>query len=427
MSSVLEVLVSEVTAYLSKQSYEEAGALMAKAREQLGKAGSGGALDHLLATLQPGPHTIAVAGLLRARLLHTPASDNVDMLHATVAEFVAECDLAQLVHCQGSVCDLLEEYVRLLCGAGCPLRGIRVLRTAVTKLRRCHSSHHLTGAHPLLLRLCLTSLCLRPALTLLGGLCAECPPPSDGVTTARYLQYWYYGGLVYCAVKQWGRARHCLLLAVTAPALAVSQVMLEAYRRLVLVQLMIDGKTPVLPKHASHVVSRLVRPACQPYHDLALAFQASPAALSAALANHAAALTRDGTLPLARQLLRQRKRHDIRQLTRTFLTLSLQDVAGRAGLGGPEEAQHHLTAMIEEGEIEASINQRDGMVLFRDSAPQDTPRTLELLHDKMQEAVKLEELIVGMEEDIRLNPAYVQKVFSPGDEEHLLLASMNQC
>ncbi len=51
---------------------------------------------------------------------------------------------------------------------------------------------------------------------------------------------------------------------------------------------------------------------------------------------------------------------NIRRLTKTFLTLSLADVASRAGLSGPEEAEKWLVIMIEEGSIFASISQKDG-------------------------------------------------------------------
>jgi len=51
---------------------------------------------------------------------------------------------------------------------------------------------------------------------------------------------------------------------------------------------------------------------------------------------------------------------NIRRLTKTFLTLSLADVASRAGLSGPNEAEKWLVIMIEEGSIFASISQKDG-------------------------------------------------------------------
>lgn len=51
---------------------------------------------------------------------------------------------------------------------------------------------------------------------------------------------------------------------------------------------------------------------------------------------------------------------NIRRLTKTFLTLSLADVASRAGLSTPEEAEKWLVIMIEEGSIFASISQKDG-------------------------------------------------------------------
>jgi len=53
---------------------------------------------------------------------------------------------------------------------------------------------------------------------------------------------------------------------------------------------------------------------------------------------------------------------NIRRLTKTFLTLSLADVATRAGLSCPKEAEKWLVIMIEEGSIFASISQKDGKI-----------------------------------------------------------------
>ena len=51
---------------------------------------------------------------------------------------------------------------------------------------------------------------------------------------------------------------------------------------------------------------------------------------------------------------------NIKRLTKTFLTLSLEDVAARVGLNSPSEAERWLVIMIEEGSIHATISQKDG-------------------------------------------------------------------
>ena len=51
-------------------------------------------------------------------------------------------------------------------------------------------------------------------------------------------------------------------------------------------------------------------------------------------------------------------------MTKTFLTLSLEDVASRAGLGNSKEAEKYLVIMVESGEIFAKISHKDGMVKF---------------------------------------------------------------
>ena len=48
------------------------------------------------------------------------------------------------------------------------------------------------------------------------------------------------------------------------------------------------------------------------------------------------------------------------RLTKTFLTLSLEDVASKVGLASPKEAERQLVTMIEEGSIFARISQKDG-------------------------------------------------------------------
>lgn len=78
----------------------------------------------------------------------------------------------------------------------------------------------------------------------------------------------------------------------------------------------------------------------------------------------------------------------IRKLTRTFLTLSLEDVGRRAAVaaGGADiaaEAERVVLGMIEGGGVCAKINQKDGMVRFLDELGGRNNGILELIEGKV--------------------------------------------
>ena len=47
--------------------------------------------------------------------------------------------------------------------------------------------------------------------------------------------------------------------AITTPSMAVSHIMLEAYKKFIVVSLIHHGKVTVLPKYTSQVVSRFIK------------------------------------------------------------------------------------------------------------------------------------------------------------------------
>lgn len=57
-----------------------------------------------------------------------------------------------------------------------------------------------------------------------------------------FLLYYYYGGMIYTAVKNYDRALYFFEVVITTPAMAVSHVMLEAYKKYILVSLILYGK-----------------------------------------------------------------------------------------------------------------------------------------------------------------------------------------
>ncbi|EDO40191.1 predicted protein, partial [Nematostella vectensis] len=111
----------------------------------------------------------------------------------------------------------------------------------------------------------------------------------------------------------------------------------------------------------------------------------------------------------------------------TFLTLSLSDMANRVQLSSPKEAEEHILRMIEDGEIYASINQRDGMVCFHDNPEKyNNPKMLKKIDQEMRLFQQLDEKLQQMDRQLAVNPQYVQKTMSSHAEEDVGIGRMRE-
>lgn len=165
--------------------------------------------------------------------------------------------------------------------------------------------------------------------------------------TKYFLLYYYYGGMIYTALKQYSQALYLFEVAVTTPAMAVSHIMLEAYKKYILVSLILQGKIAPLPKYTSQVVGRFIKPLSQPYHELATACQNNHSEIARnIIMRNQDHFQRDNNLGLTKQVLASLYKNNIQRLTKTFLTLSLADVAARVQLSGPAEAEKYILNMV---------------------------------------------------------------------------------
>lgn len=88
-----------------------------------------------------------------------------------------------------------------------------------------------------------------------------------------FLLYYYYGGMIYAALKNWERALYFLEIALTTPSMAISMIMVEAYKKYVLISLIVNGKPPQLPKYTSNIVNRFNKTLGTGYKKLAQAYE----------------------------------------------------------------------------------------------------------------------------------------------------------
>jgi COP9 signalosome complex subunit 3 len=414
MASALEQYVNNVRQLSQQGNFAQLCEFISKNSEMLAK--NAGHLDNVLGTFDMQQHSLGVLGILCVKYSLVNISD-FETLFVQTQEFISSCNGEQVRYATDSYADLCHKFAQNLVERKQPIRGIAILCQAINKIQLMPSQ--LTSIHADLCQLCLLSKCMKPALQYLDIDTTEISKEGGQYDAKHFLLYYYYGGMIYTALKDYNRALYFFEVAITTPSMAVSHIMLESYKKYILVALILQGKIPNLPKYTSQVVGRYIKPLCQHYHDMATAYSTNnPAELRAVVTKHTDTFSRDNNLGLVKQCITSLYKKNIQRLTKTFLTLSLADMANRVQLSTPKEAEKYVLHMIEDGEIFATINQKDGMVSFHDNPEtyNNVAMLVELDND-MRRCIELDDKLKEMDREITVNPQYVQKSSGLHDED----------
>lgn len=222
--------------------------------------------------------------------------------------------------------------------------------------------------------------------------------------------------MILAALKQFDRALLYFEVCVTMPANAVSHIMMEAHKKYLLVSLIHQGHKPReamnLPKYTSSVVNKYFKQLSAHYIELVTAYYTNnPQEMTTVANKHKETFEKDQNWGLVQQVVASQTKTNIKRLTKTFLTLSMSELANRVGLSTSAEAERLLVEMIEEGSIHARISQKDGMVRF-DAHPEDrfnSVSVLRVLEGHINKCISLDQQIVSMDEEIVLNPTFIKK------------------
>jgi len=284
------------------------------------------------------------------------------------------------------------------------------LQTAITKLQ-AHPLQ-LTSVHSDLCQLCLMAKCVKPALQFLDVDFNDISKENKSFDVKYFLQYYYYGGMIYASLKQFERALYFFEVAITVPSQAVSLIVVESFKKYILVSLILHGKLKSLPKYTSQIVTRHIKQLVPQYTELVVAYGTfSIQKINSVVNEYRETFNNDTNMGLVKQCVASLYKKNIQRLTKTFLTLSLEDTANRIKLSSKEEAEQYILNMIEDGEIFAQINQKDGMVVFQDNPEKfNTPSTLHKLEEDMNLCIQLDEKVRAMDEENMKNPKYIAKL-----------------
>lgn len=418
MASALEHYVNNVRSLSASGNFRELIEYLNGTSDLLAK--NGNILDNVLETLDVQQHSLGVLYVLVAKFTNlTNSSADGENVIRSVREFIHACNGEQVRQAPQAYAELCHLFTNYVIKSGIPtIQGLKVLVQAVDKIRLFDSQ--LTPVHADLFQLSLCAKVFNPALKFLDVDVTAISTTEDNNHDAKYfLLYYYYGGMIYSAVKNYERALYFFEVAISTPALAMSYIMLESYKKYILVSLILEGKISSIPKYSSQVISRFVKPLSHAYIDLASAYETSQSEeVHNVIIKHRDVFVRDVNLGLVKQVAASLYKKNIQRLTQTFLTLSLADVANKVHLNGPHEAEKYILDMIKSGEIFASINQKDGMVVFKDDPEKyNTPEMFQSIQEDITQVMELNKQIIKMEEEIKLNPHFVKKSIGNQDEE----------
>ncbi|KAH9743632.1 COP9 signalosome complex subunit 3 [Citrus sinensis] len=358
-----------------------------------------------------------------------------------------------------NVCKRYKDQVLLL---EAPIRGVGPMLTAIRKIQS--STEHLTTLHPEFLQLCLLAKCYKAGLSVLEDDIYEINLPRD------FFLYCYYGfssgrssniglaGISYmehllvkwddihrakALSESFGASTQCASLCymqfahncsslnivgvieqilislvvfqvVTAPMSSINAIAVEAYKKYILVSLIHHGQfSSTLPKYTSSAAQRNLKNFSQPYMELVNTYNTGKIVeLETYVQTNREKFESDNNLGLVKQVVSSMYKRNIQRLTQTYLTLSLQDIANTVQLNSSKEAEMHVLQMfqIQDGEIFATINQKDGMVRFLEDPEQyKTCEMIEHIDSSIQRIMSLSKKLTAMDELISCDPLYLGK------------------
>lgn len=211
-------------------------------------------------------------------------------------------------------------------------------------------------------------------------LCDMSLPPTDyikqetGLTmnmdAEKVLEYEFYSGLLYCSREQWQKACAAFERVITHPTRdsGVSKIMTDAYKKWLLVSLLVNGRTPGMPANAGSNAKKAYETVGKPYAAIASHFDAmAAAALKKEVEDHTSPWRTDLNLGLVRQVLAAHQKWQIMDLRKVYSKVSLSDIrlttfSAETGavLPSDDEVESLVQGMIESGMLKGIIEKPDG-------------------------------------------------------------------
>ncbi|KAM0791017.1 hypothetical protein ACM66B_004316 [Microbotryomycetes sp. NB124-2] len=384
-----------------------------------------------LAVLSPHKHSVGYVFILNARLSSDVVSpQQLELLMSCVLALSESADPAQMRLVPDQVVHLVRQFADVA-------ERARALHLAVLPVKniiqRCIPVGLLSPLHPILMQIAMNA---RSYNLVHDVVMADIYDIDTGLTPVRYhdnLLYHYLGGVIAALLGEYARAMDMLEIVVASPAQVTAAIQIDAYKKLVLLQLLTSGQTSPLPRYTSPAVATTCKNLSGPYLDFATAFASRDAAkVTGALQQHHQVFEQDLNVGLVELCWSAFRRRAILRLTETFITLSLRDIAKAMQLEtdaqGLQHARAEVVGMIERGEVRGSLSGEtleDMSVTFKDDPdPLNSHATVATVTRAIQRASYLDQHLLSHDWEISQSKDFVQKAYAGANTLHPMSGSM---
>ncbi|KAB8255873.1 hypothetical protein BDV32DRAFT_129984 [Aspergillus pseudonomiae] len=371
------------------------------------------ASEYLLDNLDPYLHTLSYLSVLLLKIQSLQGSNRSRLpeqiypgreLWLKAIRFLRSFDPFQIRYAGHEWRRLVQLVVHAAQAVSKPLLAVLAVRDAILRLDPL--SEVLTSVHTTFIKLTLMSRSYNLAVPVLERqvchfptvtgqayqnyhqplLCGEHDSSTAFITNASgfskqltyrdHLQFFLYGAMIYMALKRWDRALHYLSIVISCPVTnAVSKIMVEGYKKWLLVNLLRNGKLTAHPDVVSSHVIRAYQSLVKPYTSLADAFVKGDYQRLNAEAEAAQSIWRvDNNTGLVHQVIKAFNKCMTLKLGRTFSALTMADVTQQASdCSSPlREVESFVASLVMSGAFNAVLLQShnpDNTTMLRFSNP----------------------------------------------------------
>ncbi|KAF2996503.1 hypothetical protein E8E13_005690 [Curvularia kusanoi] len=184
---------------------------------------------------------------------------------------------------------------------------------------------------------------------------------SDKVNVQDIQEYYVLGAMAYLGLRQFTKALHFLEHVLVMPAANVANgLMLEAYKKWVLLNCLVSGGAKSVPRSANATAIKQIRSASKAYEAVAEAYSHlnNMSKLKAQINAGAQTWAEDGNTGLIKAVSDSQMRAYVSRLSRTFSAIPVSNIARNVG-GSADETAQYLETLIEEGHLNARLEQTD--------------------------------------------------------------------
>eukprot|EP01083_Nonionella_stella_P065500 171698_1 len=358
-----------------------------------------------LDSLDPETHSLGYLGILHF-LIKDPTIPAVDLFVNLVRNFLLVCSPEQVQRCTDKLSAVACRLGKIVVTRH-PIYAIQPLLRAIEIIQR-NNRNLLTAVHQIVVLCCIKAKCYHLALPIVESPILEVAITQSPLEAKDNLLYHYYASVVLIAFKRRKEALECLVGALAAPSTAISAIQIACYRKYVLLSLLVYGKPMPLPRSTSPYVFRHLSKLAPEYTELADAYSAGMERLEKVVESFRVQFEKDDNLGLVQQVICGLVRRNIKNLTNTYVTLSLEDITKNSNAESPAQTEMLIRSMIEKGEIFARIDQEKGMVSFLDESQDFASQSMVAdLDARIRQVMHYWRKVATMDRQVSLDPSYL--------------------